>query len=328
MTADLKKEIRFLSLPGKMAVTIGLCLILGILIVREFRSLQPLLTRNFVVQHILMEREKVKSKARAVTLNHMMPSFGPLADALGGGGQVSEAQYSLYAQYYAKVIEYMPDRADAYGLLGYCYYHLGQANESRDAFQKAALLSPRFFWFPYDAGIMYFRSGEYRKAAEHLQRALAARPEQVAAFFRTSKLYQDILRSAQGNPLVTPERLREGYRDCYRMLAMSYQKLNMYPQMLATSLNALKAGVGGEDAFYYYGGLASFQMKDYAQAIALLKESVQHSSDNPEAYRYLGLSLRAAGNEQTATQALQTAERLSRQTPASPDERTAEPRIF
>lgn len=320
-------SLRSFPFPAKVLVTSGLCLAAGILIVRQFETLRPLLTKNFLARHLILEREKVKSKARAVTLNHMMPSLAPLARSLDGSEAMTLDQYSLYAQYYAKVAEYMPDHPDAYGLLGYCYYHLGETDRSLEAFEKAAQIVPQFFWFSYDTAALYFQKGEYTKAARHLERALAARPEGMAVFLKASKLYRDIMQSAEG-PLVTQEKLRDGYRRGHQMLILSFQKLDMYPQMLASSMNAVNAGVGDQDLFYYYGGQASFEMKDYSQAVALLWESIQRSPERAEAYRYLGLSLRAMGNEETAAEALQTAARLSAKGSPAPDEQTFEPRIF
>ncbi len=126
--------------------------------------------------------------------------------------------------YYQKVAEYVPHRADAYGLQGFCYYHLGKTALAIEAYQKAVQIDDRFFWFYYNLGVIYFREGRYQEAYDYWKQALH-KPLGYAArsIQRSRRLYAPLVaaRVSQGESLKGI--FQEAYQTCLQRLAMLQQ---------------------------------------------------------------------------------------------------------
>lgn len=77
-----------------------------------------------------------------------------------------------------RLIEIKPDYANAYNALGYTFADRGiRLDEARSLVEKALTLAPDDPFVMDSMGWVYFRFGEYDKAAELLRKALALRPD-------------------------------------------------------------------------------------------------------------------------------------------------------
>jgi len=138
--------------------------------------------------HTVIDFDKTMSRARLLVLNRLRPeTFYYITDFIGLHPEYGKIELEEYAFYYKAVVEYMPHRADALGLLGYCSYYLGQLNESISSYQRAIGINPDFFWFHYNLGVIYFKEGRYKEALESFKKALATKPQQAFEFIRFSR---------------------------------------------------------------------------------------------------------------------------------------------
>jgi len=178
----------------------------------------------FPATFLLQERHKSQAKAKAVTLNLIKPSFEDFVAYRIDHGQSGISRN--YPQYYEKLAEYMPQKAEAHALLGFCYYHTGKREEAKAAFIRAIQLNPDFFWTPFNLGVIYFYQDRYQEADVMLRRALALKPEATLKTIFSSKIYGEIIRSAKNFDYAVEENLKAGYRDAYRLLLLTSDQLN------------------------------------------------------------------------------------------------------
>ena len=78
-----------------------------------------------------------------------------------------------YAQYFQMVIDHVPQQADAYGMLGYCQYYMGQTHKAIGAYELALSINPAFMGYYYNLAVIYLNLQDYDKAAAILHRALS-----------------------------------------------------------------------------------------------------------------------------------------------------------
>ncbi len=132
-----------------------------------------------------------------------------------------------YAYYYQKVAEYIPSRADAFGLAGYCHYLLGETQKAIDLYEQAIASNPKFFWFYHNVGVLYFQKGDYQRANESMLKALKADPSAAFIYIYTSQnIYVPLLaRLSQQSPDFLKDQLKAGYRVSQAVWTMSELKL-------------------------------------------------------------------------------------------------------
>src|SRR3989338_1629984 len=95
--------------------------------------------------------------AQSAALSRLMPNFRYLNDLINGRQVLDREKLKKdYAFYYEKVVDYTY-RPEAFGMLGYIYFHLGKDKKAVFCFKKAIALYPDAFSFYYNLGIIYFR---------------------------------------------------------------------------------------------------------------------------------------------------------------------------
>ena len=136
---------------------------------------------------IFVNYDQVDSEFKIRTLNFIRPSFEPLIEAAEYRTKMEKKQLKEYVQYYKKIIEYIPGRSDAYGLLGFCYYNAGFYAKAIEYYQQAIELHPPVFWFHYNLGVAYFRSGQFDAAIEAFESAKTKRADLTLRYVRASR---------------------------------------------------------------------------------------------------------------------------------------------
>lgn len=132
-----------------------------------------------------------------------------------------------YAHYFQRVTEFLPQRAEAWSLAGYCFYYLGEIPKAIVSYQKAVEMQPFFFWHPYNLGVIYFKTSRFEEAAAAFQKALRSDAVKTLVVIQASpRIYGPILvlqtHDAGGS---LNERLRGGYRKGFTYLGYALRTL-------------------------------------------------------------------------------------------------------
>lgn len=276
----------------------------------------------------------VDAQAKLMTINHLIPGdFVYLLDFADQKAEFDEGKFEEYALYYKKIVEYMPYRADALGMWGYCLYQLNKPVQAVMAFQKAISLNPQFFEFHYNLGAIYFKLGQYRLAAESLRKAAAIKPQITLSYIMASReIYWPLLmnKEAGANPGYPLERqLAKTYRDGRILLIQSFLNLGDFPEALRYAEESIRSG-GDEDrsVFYYYAGVALSGLKNYPESVRFLNQSIQMNPQSADGYYHLALALQAGGQDDLAARVLQQGKLISRTNPVPRPEAGIDLRIF
>ncbi len=101
----------------------------------------------------------------------------------------------LYETYFSRVGKVFSNRLpEILGLQGYCSYQRGDFNKAEQYYKKAILINPRFFWYYYNLGVIYFQQQKYPQALETFQLALNQDlQDTLITIFSSSKVYLPIL---------------------------------------------------------------------------------------------------------------------------------------
>lgn len=206
-------------------LTVSLIAGLGFFIKNDFVKLQGMVEANPLMRGLIVQREQVKHKAMMITINHYRPDLSQWKVFLGDHIVPDQRFLNDSVQYYQTISDYVPDIAETQHLLGACHYLLGYAPEALISQQKAVILEPRFFWAWYNLGLMYYQQGDFSQSARAFEYALRASPVETMRIVRSSKIFVEILRSAQAAESLMAGQLENGYRNAARLLEASVQRL-------------------------------------------------------------------------------------------------------
>lgn len=153
-------------------------------------------------------------------LNRLRPwSFVSLVDGTAAGKELDE-----YVRYYRKIVEVLPEQADAWGLCGYGAYRQGDVQAAAQAYQRAMALRPDFFWYSYNLGVMAFARGEFSLAETYFEKALRTTPRgTLEGIVGSPRVYLPLvlLQSPDDAQGFLARQLRDGYQQAARLLALS-----------------------------------------------------------------------------------------------------------
>ncbi len=301
-----------MSISGFIKLLVTVCLLAGFayLILRDFdkarvSGLPP-------VKALVAQREKVQQKARAVTLNHFMPSsYDYLIGLADGTDQPEESRFDQYVLYYKKVTEYLPQMPEAYALLGFCYAQLGRQELAVEQYQQALSLNPRIMHYYLDLGILYLDQGNMAAAKAMLEKAVQCDLQDTLVFESASRVYFPLIQQ-EGEDFSqnAVQQARANYRKAFRLLLGILSRQQDHEAVLKYARQAIAMNLGENEIFYYYAGLACYQMDRYPEALTFFQQSVQENENLAESYFYLGQVLKALGQDQNAEQALLKANAL------------------
>jgi len=210
---------------GKVVFTVCLFLFFSQLIVQDYRRMSQ--ASHPFASYFVMGPNQVFAKARTMTLNGLLPkSFNYLLAFAEKKEDFDAARFQEYFEYYRKVAEYMPQRADAYAMLGYCYYHMNRPVEAIVAFQKAADLNPQFSGFHYNLGVIYYKLGGYGQAIESLKKMTGLNPVADVAYIQSSReIYGPFLTGRANSRDYLVEEIRERYQEGRVLLVQCHLRL-------------------------------------------------------------------------------------------------------
>lgn len=173
----------------------------------------------FIIQIVGLQSEYRDARIKA--LDALSPdAFNALVIAVDRGQPLEHKMLTAYLRYFRDVARFSPQRADAVGMQGFCYYHLGQYDRAAESYTKAAGLVPSFFGFRYNLALIHFKTGQYAKATDELNAMLSADPKiSLAYIFSSSKIYGMImLAQIQLLNKSVEQQFEENYRKAYQLM--------------------------------------------------------------------------------------------------------------
>ena len=262
----------------------------------------------------LINSDVVKTGTVVRILNDLMPSAYQSLTAYEK--PIPAKELESYIQYYAKVSSYFPQMPDAFGLLGYCYFRKGDQENALLSLRQAAALNRHFFWFHYNLGVLFYKTGQYELAVQAIKKSIETKPEMALIFLKTSRLYQHILLSQGKSNAEITQSLNDGYQKSFELLISSYDHLKDYKSMYQIASYAQTRNMENSGTFAFWAGLAQFRLKDYPTAAYFFNESIKKDPHDPQAFTYLALSLKNFGQEKLAETALLQAALLNKKYPS------------
>jgi tetratricopeptide (TPR) repeat protein len=191
--------------------------------------------------------------------------------------------------YHKAVASFFPyQKAEAYGMLGFCHERLGEENQAVAAYNQAIASDPDYFWPYYNLGVIYYRQAQYAKAGDYFSQALQQSPIKTIVFLSRSKVYNDIRLSKQQGVYDFILGLKQGRTSAYILLMDCLSKTGAYDQLLLAAISALKEGLDAQGIFYYYAGVAAhMEGKEDAARFFISKGAQLHQQDGSTIEQYL-----------------------------------------
>jgi len=183
-----------------------------------------------------IDYKKIKFDIQLRTLNKIMPrNFMILIHMIKTPPhEAKKILLDPYILFYRMVAKYFPERGDAHGMLGFCYFHANDIEKAKEAYETASHLAPEMFWYHYNLGLIYFQNQQYDQAGRTLQKALAVDPKESLKYIQSSNIiYRSISMSAPDFAARNERRLNAATTQSRQILALMAQEKD--PMKLATS---------------------------------------------------------------------------------------------
>lgn len=255
-------------------------------------------------------------------LNSLLVPIDYLYELSMGEETFNKETFSAYLDYYKQFIKYSVYSADVLGMLGFCYSYMGDQPRAIGLYKEAIAQEPTFFWFHYNLGVIYFKQGQYSEAVTSFKRALSvdrkttltlASNSHILIYFGSSDKVDFPVKKTPTQEEVyldMAKHLREGMRHCQEMIILSYFRMKEYSKMLKWVQTGIDHLEGDISFFYFYGGVAAYQLKNYSAALLFLNNCIEKDPGYAEAYYYLHLTLKAMEKNDQAIPPLMVYESL------------------
>jgi tetratricopeptide (TPR) repeat protein len=270
--------------------------------------LKYILTRSFVFYLLcfllvwrLLDYQELAGNAVPQTLSRLTPPMDYFSEFVDKEGQYDSLKLMNCVNYHKAVGDFFAfQKAEAYGMLGFCYERLGEQSRAVSAYHQAIALNPDYFWPYYDLGVISYHQSQFARAADYFEQAIELSPVKTLVLLSRSKVYNDVRLSKEAGSYDYLEGLKQGRVKAYILLMDSFSKTGAYDALWKTALYGLKEGLDTQGVFYYYAGVAAFHQKYYQQSVQLLQISIQDDPENADALMYMGMCLHAAGKDDIA----------------------------
>ncbi|MDE1920769.1 MAG: tetratricopeptide repeat protein [Candidatus Omnitrophica bacterium] len=253
----------------------------------------------FVDFKVLDTRTKIRH------LNDSIPDFADMI-IFSNGPHTKNIDWKPYKYYFKLILRYMPDDLTVRQLLGFADYYTGQEKKAIDCFKGSSSFKGHdLFWSDYNLGVIYYKKGTWPQAADYLFKAITA-PEQLAvALMQGSMVYRQIFASPFFKYSLQSD-MAAARSKAYLLLLSSLQHMGQYEKMIFISRLALAdPALSYKDAFYYYAGIAYYDIGQINQALLLFEQSLSIEKNDPDVYYYLAAIYGRAGRQQEARSFLQ-----------------------
>lgn len=176
----------------------------------------------FHINHRIVKKQNFSqkeslSRAHIRRLNSLMPKTYDFLFQ----DEVSKARLKMYKAYYEAVLNVFPNNDQAYAMLGFYFYQIGDLTQARINYEKAHALVPNFFWNSYNLVSVYLDLNEYTKAAAMLQSSLKIEPGESIQKIMSSRIYQQIIVDQKLSSQDLTQHLKMGYADLIKSVQLA-----------------------------------------------------------------------------------------------------------
>ncbi len=265
-----------------------------------FNLLKIIFSRNWFLYALIalillvaVDKKKVDIKI----LNHLRDSARYVNKYALDQVPYNKAEFYDASEYYNKLMKTMPDLKLAAGVLGYCYYQLGQYSTAAIFYEKAINENPQFFGFYHNLGLSYLKLGDKKKAMIYFKKSSEISMNESVNYlvFLSTKYFKG------GNNgklwlAAAIENLTSGVEQNLKNIILIYDEEKKYQDILYLCEGQLNSSnVKDREFFYFYAGKAAYYLQGYKQAIQFLNAAISLNGNNKEAYDYAVKLLEAAG---------------------------------
>ena len=249
----------------------------------------------------LVNFKTINDRLKVRRLNDNRPNFSSLVAFSQGRGDVSPQEWRHYQDYFRLVLKYIPDDPVAEGFLGFMYLQTKNEAQAIALLEKSAFKAPLFFWSDYNLGVYYYRQGNFKLAAQHLQNAVNVPVTSLVSVMMSSIIYRQIFVSSNFKSSVAKQ-VQQAYQDAYVLLLASLDALGMSEASVSLSLRALKDKFNQQDSLYYYSGLGFFKMRQYDKALFFFNKSMEMANKEPWSYFWIAKLFEINGDQEKAAE--------------------------
>ncbi len=269
----------------------------------------------FILIWLILDYHKLVNNAVPQTMSRLTPPMNYFTEFMDKKDHYNYFNLMNCINYHKAVAQFFAfQKAEADGMLGFCYERLGQEPQAVASYQQAIAFNPDYFWPYYNLGIIFYREGQYPRAADYFRQAIEQNPVKTIILLSRSKVYNDVKLSDNMGGLYNPlESLKQGRANAYILMMDSLCKTGSYELLWQTAMNGLKEGLDTQGIFYYYAGVAAYFQKSYQKAIDLLQMALQIDPHNADALLYIGECLSRAGKTDMAQLFISKAAQLHQQ---------------
>lgn len=204
---------------------------------------------------------------------------------------------------YQKVEKMFPDRENIHGLLAYAYREMEDYPTAIEEYTRQIERMPHAFYYSNRGGT-YHTIADYEHALEDYQKALTLDPDRVFCHMQMGKVYQltgqyeEAISKFNDTIQLLDESETEQKLEALRWQSRSYICMGQYDKGIAILVQLLKDY--GDEADYslrYELALAYGRSNRSDAAYQVLKDYLDHGTDEDEKYSYAGLMLELMGEE-------------------------------
>ena len=211
---------------------------------------------------------------------------------------------------YLRIIEAIPDHADALHLFGVISHQAGESEASEHYIRRAIKADPRQAPYHCNLGVTYRAMQRLDEAEACYRKALELDPDYAEAHNNLGNVLNDQGRSAEAvTSCQRALRIRPDYADAYSNLGQAYQSDGLLDEAVKNYRVALDLNPQLAEAHSNLG-IAYMLQNRFEQAAASLSQVVRINPENDDAHGLLGHTLESLGKDKEAAKHFQEALRL------------------
>ncbi len=209
-------------------------------------------------------------------------------------------QFESAEQGYRKILQIMPDHADALHLLGLIYGEMGALQRAKELIKRAIKIDEGEPVFYVSFGDILQCEGNHVDATDYYRKALELKPDMVEALcnlgnaLREQGLYQQAINSYKKSQSVNPR-----LPDIYNNMGLAYHLQEQYDSAEACFRKAITLNPDYVEAYNNLGNVYR-DITDFKAAIVSYQRALSLAPDNTTINYNLGLLFHSRGAEDDA----------------------------